>query len=89
MKRRNYKALIMKLAGTALGLVLMLSAAAFLGQKFLVGHHANLDVNGYSKSVVRSDLKLDIELNRQFGVITESGLVDIKATLQDARQTLV
>jgi len=89
VKTRNYKALIMKLAGTALGLVLMLSAAAFLGQKFLVGHHENLDVNGSSKGAVRSDLTLDIELNRQFGVVTESGIVDIKATLQDARQTLV
>ncbi|HEC00875.1 MAG TPA: hypothetical protein ENI91_04210 [Sphingomonadales bacterium] len=31
---------------------------------------------------------MEIELNRQFGVITESGAVDIKATLKDARQTL-
>ncbi len=88
MKRRNYKALIMKLSGTALGLVVMLSGATFLGQKFLVDHHENLDVNGPSKSAMRTDLKLEIELNRQFGVITESGAVDIKATLKDARQTL-
>ncbi len=89
MKRKNYKALIMKLFGTALGLVVMLSGATFLGQKFLVDHHGNLDVNGSSKSALHPDLELDIELNRQFGVITESGIVDIKATLKDARQTLV
>ncbi|VAV95837.1 hypothetical protein MNBD_ALPHA02-418 [hydrothermal vent metagenome] len=88
MKKGNYKGLIVKLSATAFGLVVMLFGAAVMGQKFLVDQHENSNSIEATQVAKQSDMDIKIELNRQFGIITESGVVDIKATLKEVRQTL-
>ncbi|PCJ40545.1 MAG: hypothetical protein COA81_08600 [Alphaproteobacteria bacterium] len=88
MKKGNYKGLIIKLSATALGLVVMLFGAAVMGQKFLVDQHENSNSIEATQAAKQSDMDIKIELNRQFGVITESGTLDINASLKEVRQTL-
>ena len=88
MKKGTYKGLIVKLSATALGLVVMLFGAAVMGQKFLMDQHENSNSIEATQAAKQSDMDIKIELNRQFGVITESGTLDINATLKEVRQTL-
>ena len=80
MRQRNYKALILKLSGTALGLVVMLAAGAVLGQIFMFDKAEKNDV--YAFAYATGSVK-------EFGVLSETDVGDIQLTLADLKADMV
>lgn len=79
MKQENYKALLLKLSGTALGLVVMLGGAVALSQNFLVDKSSDtIYSDSYASSSFSSEkflspeLELKLSLNEELKVVIES-----------------
>lgn len=87
MEQGNYKSLLLKLSGTALGLVVMLGGAVTLSQNFIAHKSMESPKNPVSvqripppdpelaflTKVLPEDLVLKITLNKEFKVVMDTG----------------
>ncbi len=93
MKQGNYKSLILKLSGTALGLVVMLAGAAALGHNFMTSkslHSSNYDSYEYSMASPETHMDADfvVAMKDEFKIISENGKWVAEQALKDAEIAL-